>query len=437
MLQRTRLASIFAVFTLIAASGCSSATKGGSDGGGDAEVAPGTDSGEESLFGDTDVSREAGGDDVTDPGWECLSSADCAAEGKICSCRHLCVEPGERECTADINCGCTEDAGCSFCDPCTHMCYPQKKLCEPCTPAVCDPLTGTCEESGQQCADYGVCLEYVSGNAFCGQECITDKGCPPTYLCKEIPGAASRQCVPILQDCQPTETCQADAECPYGQVCSDALKVCAQGCQDDDSCGVEEGTGIKLICSAFRCARPCDPINNPCDAGFECDLDGRCKKPGFCLDWRDCVELATYCDPEEHVCKPGCLQDLDCKQAKKECEDMVCVDKACKAAWSCAFGQMCRVDEAAQDYGLCYTPEGKYCEACNGQDSKSCGEENLCANFQDEDGNDLGAFCLVPCTDDPKNRCPQGYQCSEVQVSETEKKDMCWRSCPKPPVTDY
>ncbi len=126
------------------------------------------------------------------------------------------------------------------------------------------------------------------------------------------------------------------------------------------------------------------------------------------------------------------------KTAAQVCENMSCVTRACKAAWSCAFGQMCELDEAAETYGDCYEPEGPYCDECDGQDPDSCGEENLCVNFQDEDGNDKGAFCLVACNlDDPDNLCPQGWECAELEDQDGNVDHQCARTCYQPPVTDY
>jgi hypothetical protein len=140
----------------------------------------------------------------------------------------------------------------------------------------------------------------------------------------------------------------------------------------------------------------------------------------------------------DNLCKPGCLEDIDCKTAKQICENKQCVVKPCKAAWSCPFGQMCQNDAGSATLGECYEPEGKYCDPCDGQDVKSCGEGNMCVNFQDEDGNDKGAFCLVGCDlADPDNVCPQGWQCQELEDQDGKKQKMCARTCYKPPVTEY
>lgn len=429
--------------------GCSSSSDGASPGGGSDLDAAGDASDAVTVLPDgatvTDTEKDS---DAVDPslGWECEEDVDCAG-ALICDCKHKCREPGWLFCAGTL---CRDEASCDkwdkcvrcesdmncghgmFCDPCSHMCHEQRGLCDPCTPTVCDPVSGVCEESGSQCIDYGVCIEYVDGNSYCGVACLSDYGCPPQYKCREIPGIADMQCIPETGTCENLVECESDTDCVYGEICNESLGVCAMGCLDDEACSGD------LICSGFHCTTPCDDVNNPCAADYECADDGRCKKPGSCIDWRDCEEPETYCDLESHMCKPGCMQDVDCKTAAKVCENMSCVTRACKAAWSCAFGQMCRLDEVAEDFGDCYEPEGPYCDACNGDDPDSCGEENLCVNFQDEDGNDKGAYCLVACNlADPDNLCPQGWECAEIEDQDGNVDHQCARTCYQPPVTDY
>ena len=433
---------------------CSSTSSNG-NGNGDADT-QGGDTDVVATDGVTPPIDGKGGEaEALDPSafWECADDKPCA-DDKLCNCNHKCVDRGllycnkgsktqlcgKQEdcpdlwdacvpCTGDLNCGSD-----NYCDPCAHQCYPRRSLCQPCTPAVCDPATGVCAESGTQCGDYAACIEFMDGNAYCGEGCnaTTGYGCPPQFVCHAIPGIAQGQCLPETGVCGSLSNCESDADCPYGEICNDMLKVCAPGCIDDGTCP------SGLICSGFHCTDPCDAVNNPCDPGFECTEEGRCQKPGYCIDWRDCVEPATYCDLNDHLCKPGCLEDIDCKTAKQICEDKACVTKPCKAAWSCSFGQMCQNDAGAANLGECYEPEGPYCDTCNGDDVKSCGETNMCVNFQDEDGNDKGAFCLVACDQtDPDNVCPQGWQCQEVEDQDGNKQKECVRTCYKPPVTDY
>jgi hypothetical protein len=436
---------------LILALACSSSSEGSGGGGGD-----GADTGgavtDTSANPDGATQGDAGGDtgEPVQPPWECTTDDDCDG-GQVCDCSHACIEPGWLFCAGELckdeaSCSkwsecqpCERDANCGsakYCDPCVHMCYEQRDLCDPCTPMQCDPVAGTCEESGNQCAEAGACIEYVDGGAYCARACMNDYGCPLNYKCREIPGFPQKQCIPETGSCENLTECETDADCQdqgYGFICNEALHICAPGCIEDESCPGD------LICSGFHCTEACDPINNPCPEGFECDPeDGRCKKPGSCFDWRDCEEPETYCDPEDNMCKPGCLTDVDCKTASKVCENMACVRKACEAAWSCGFGQVCQVDEAAEDFGDCYEPEGPYCDECDGNDMDSCGTENLCVSFQDPDtGEDLGAFCLVACDlDDELNKCPQGYECAEIEVDGTMEY-QCARQCPKPPITEW
>ncbi|MFT5431631.1 MAG: hypothetical protein ACI9OJ_002328 [Myxococcota bacterium] len=338
----------------------------------------------------------------------CGSPADCDA-GQLCDCLGRCVPPG----IAGIN-GCTEDKNCgsdNYCDTCASACRPIKELC-----AVC--------EGDNECEDGAACLDFATGGRFCLQACVSDVGCPqPGFSCFEVDGQAQKQCVPLSGKCQTPALCQDDVECEFGAICD--LGKCRPGCPDDAACPNGK------VCSKFRCDDACDDATNPCGAGQLCQ-EGHCKKEGGCLEAADCVDPETYCDLAEELCKPGCLQDFDCKASGKECKGGTCVDKGCTGNFLCAFEQVCNMDS-----GKCEQAVGPYCEPdCDPMSDTACGgEPNRCLELQDDEGNSLGAFCFVGCGPDPANACPQGYACQELKDDmDMVQAVLCIRDCTTKPL---
>jgi hypothetical protein len=354
---------------------------------------------------------------------ECASDSDCAADARICDCSGHCVLPGLGPCEEDKNCG-----GGKYCDPCVKQCYEKKPLCAACrSEHLCNPLTSECIPTGSQCeVDGSRCLDFVTGGSFCGQACLSDAGCPGGYGCLDLAdiGIGVKQCVPKSGSCQKVKECEKDVDCEFGNICN-AQFVCVAGCQKDTEC--PQGK----VCSGFRCTAACDPVNNPCPEGQTCDVGGHCEIPGGCVDAFDCEDPETYCQPDTHLCVPGCLSTFDCKSAGKECEGGVCVQAGCPSTDWCAFGQVC--DKATAE---CVVPPEPFCKpGC--QKDEECGPEpSKCIEIQDEEGTSKGKFCFPKCYDDPENPCPQGYQCVELTDQDGKPAGkVCARACDKPPVT--
>ena len=335
----------------------------------------------------------------------CQDDSDCTDQ--ICDCLGRCVEPGVAglTCVEDINCG----SG-YFCDTCAGVCRAQNQLCEPCS----DSTT---------CADDGVCVDFASGGRYCLRQCETDFGCPqPEYSCKAIDGVNTSQCVPATGSCVQLTECSVTSDCELGERC--LAGKCSPGCQDDAECGAN-------ICSAFDCVPPCSETN-PCPTGWDCEPSGHCKLEGGCLEPSDCLEAETYCDVNTNLCQPGCLTDFDCKSSAKQCTDGKCEPKGCTANYFCAFEEVCDFST-----GKCIPAPGPHCEAgCDPQSETACGgKPNWCLSLQDADGNDQGAFCFVGCSDDPKNLCPQGYQCQEIKDDTgATQGTICGRDCTVSPI---
>lgn len=341
---------------------------------------------------------------------KCTSADDCDAAKPICDCIGRCVPAGIAEipsCTADKNCGSE-----NYCDVCAAVCRPLKTLCEPC-------------EAAGECQDDGACIDFQAGGRFCLRACVADPGCPqPGFRCEQVAGQSQKQCVPLSGVCSQPTLCGGDVDCEFGAICSDTAGKCVPGCPSDDVCPTGQ------VCSAFRCSPACSD-ESPCPEGQECDDKGHCKLPGGCLEPADCLEPETYCDPQENLCKEGCLQDFDCKSSAKECLAGSCADKGCTANYYCAFGEVCELET-----GTCKMAEGPYCEpGCDPQSEASCGgEPNLCLSLQDDEGNELGDFCFVACGPDPANACPQGYACQELEHPEKGVFHLCFRDCTYDPL---
>lgn len=340
-----------------------------------------------------------GADGRCAPRTACTDDSACAG-GEACDvCLGVCVtaDAGATVCSMDANCSFEE-----FCDPCIGRCQPRLELCDPCT-------------DDAQCGDGGdLCLDYAAGGRFCGQGC---GACPVGYTCDP----SSSQCVAISGDCGGVRECDEPADCPAGETCLPTF-VCGPGCTENEACPGDE------VCQAGTCSAPCT-TDADCPAGGECGDDGICRVPGGCLTSADCPEAETYCDRDTLQCVPGCETNNDCLDSSLECVAGSCVRRPCRGNWACAFGEVCDLDA-----GECVEAEGPYCDACNGDDIDSCGTENACLSFEDDDGGDAGAFCLVACAEEGDNACPQGYGCEELDLGDQGIRRVCARQCPRDPV---
>lgn len=337
----------------------------------------------------------------------CREDVDCGGSGLVCDCHGACVAAGTVACTEDRNCGVPR-----WCNTCTGFCEEQVALC-----------TG-CEEA-RACLDGGACLPYASGGSFCGLACVTDAGCPKGYGCQAIGGVAEKQCVARSGSCESLGLCSKDSECPIGQVCNEGSRTCAPGCTEDGQC--QNGQ----VCVQARCVPPC-ANDDACTAPATCQ-GGKCKVPGACEKASDCPTPETYCSRESGTCVAGCQEDLNCQDAAKKCEGGVCVAKGCEHNFECAFGKVCE-----KSTGACvpYPSSEPHCATCDAQaeTNPGCADPNLCATFQDADGNAKGDFCLVPCKDDPVDRCPQGWGCQKVTDENGGERFFCARPCYIAPV---
>ncbi len=359
----------------------------------------------DTTSGDTTVAVPDGNAEETPLEGVCRSDADCTGAQEICDCEGRCVVPTGKSCTEDRNCGVP-----NWCNTCTGHCEPQVGVCEPC-------------RDGRACLDDGACLTYQSGETYCGLSCVTDVGCPRGFGCLDLDGLG-KQCVARSGSCGELGLCDSDRDCPAGTICGDATKTCGPGCVEDGQC--QSGT----VCVAGRCVPPCDD-NADCTAPATC-TNGKCKVPGACELPADCPAPETYCDRVSGSCVPGCLVDPDCKDAAKRCDDGACVDKGCEHNYECAFGKVCESGQCVP-----FPANEPHCAVCEAdkETNPSCPEPNTCVRFQsNENEPPLGDFCLVPCKNDPIDRCPSGWQCQRFEDQSGGEQFYCARFCNLNPV---
>ena len=173
--------------------------------------------------------------------------------------------------------------------------FTQAKACDAC-------------ESSDNCAD-GYCLEWGSGETYCGQTCVSDSDCPPDFGCQGINAQIPSQCIPNNQYCH-----QAGANIPNGEFC-----------YGHETC---EGGLCLVLPNEVYCSQPC---TNVCPAGLAC-VGGACMKAGEtpyggeCEVSSDCASgvcvflaysygtCTQYCGQNGGLCPGGhqCLQDAVC-----------------------------------------------------------------------------------------------------------------------------
>lgn len=405
---------------------------------------------------------------------ECEKDEDCADKalslGKdpanfACNCNYECIEVApikDGGCHLDKNCGSE-----AYCDPCTKTCKPKLLPCQPCTSDIqCDPDT-RCVDSFSYMG-IGITMK----TKVCAPLCLvktrvcTVEGAPPgSFVCADadVGDPAYGACIPISLNCEDTvKKCHDDSDCAdpkkekcwpdlhicgcrdtlscdFGYYCNKHTHKCVEGCTSDTQCGAEK------VCEAGECQEACTgslangnvkgcPEELPQgfeDKAYDC-INGHCKIPGMCFQPIDCHEKENYCDAETHTCKPGCLFDFDCKSSAKICDTSTypgkCVDRGCTGNFECGCGEVCKLDEEK-----CVPAEGKYCEPCDQQKGEeACGDKSiLCIGFKDPETNeDKGSYCMPPCSPDPENPCPQGWQCQEVKDDKgISHGKVCIRFC--------
>lgn len=397
-------------------------------------------------------------------GYTCFTSGECGMGKKCqngfcveqfaCNCEHKCISA---QCLSDDNCGSDK-----YCDPCYKVCLQKLPACARCTADnQCEGLMTRCVKEVTVAG-----VTTVFPEAICAPWCplatsvCAVEGAPQgAYICASIGDPKDGVCVPESLDCGKVgKKCEKDEDCedpikqkcwpdrhvcgcrdalscPFGEACHPLTHQCIPGCTTDVECGVGK------VCAAGLCRDACKKEGDVvigCDdpppmegKEWDCDEKGHCYIPGMCFSPLDCREKETYCDTETHECKPGCLIDFDCKSSAKICDPISkkCLDKPCSGNFECACGEVC---DLKADPPTCKPAQGKYCEPCDPQKGEeACGDKDtLCVEFQTEDGQSKGAYCMPPCSEDPENPCPQGWQCQEIKDTQGNSYGKkCIRFC--------
>ena len=238
----------------------------------------------------------------------CVADTDCASAGYACNAAGACV-PGEQVMDA-----CEDDS--NTC-PVGTVCHDFFGRCAPACQG--DQQCYTTFGAGYACLHEGVCGVHPAVPA----DCTADAQCPFGQVCQTgmdrcvPPCASDDECLSDLAPycnsagrCvaqQPGLDCQADDQCPAGQVCmketTEGMAVCLAPCESSEAC---VAVWWSLVCHADH---KCYPTGTPdqceqdsqCQAGLVChtqivgDISGFCGEP--CDNEGDCNRWDTelYC----------------------------------------------------------------------------------------------------------------------------------------------
>lgn len=321
----------------------------------------------------------------------CTSDAQCAP-GERCGMFLGACKPGG-ECPPQtgrcvpVDPGCASDADCGPSERCAH--YPvdcvQGYECEP-LPGRCEPVIQSCEQ-----LDEKACLARADCEAmYEGPRCGNDPepahfvGCKPAAC---LPVMCLLYCEKGFQTdergcptCACDDSCQSDADCGAGQVCSLPEIVCPPGmactqvargacvdapksCTDDGQCAAGERCSFNpmLNCGgATNCMGTCEP--------------NRCKQDADCRAGESCIFLMyeVACPPNDPACPyygtcnalpKGCSADSDCA-ANEQCGMVDCgPNMDCALQGQCVPRPTCASD-ADCDWTTSCQPDPT--DRCNG-----------------------------------------------------------------------
>ncbi len=306
-------------------------------------------------------------------------------------------------------------------------------------------------KSGEFCNGLGQCVELRPADndaedVLC--QAGTNVDCPTGYVCgdndKCVEGCDSRADCPVYWDCAnrkcfkpgidgDEETgCKTSDDCPQGKVCSGGL--CVFPNQDGDAeefecmaaCATDLDCNPGNYCGAGNCCRRDCSENKDCPQGLLCQVErGKCVNPPTdqdndvpeaiaCTAEPDSCAIHSYC--KNGVCDFDCIEDKDCNDPKKSCDNK----GRCVTADADADADVDK-DDALNSCGKdedC--PAGYYCAssllkcAFDCQNNDQCGPGSYCDNrgrcqTSAEEG-DQDNHCLV------NEDCILGYYCGPNNV---------------------
>lgn len=226
--------------------------------------------------------------------------------------------------------------------------------CHPVTPPPNTKCTGTSQcQANQICTDVG-----------CVNVCQADSDCPQGDVCK------SNQCVAPSTSPGNILTCTKDSDCPSGEACvgTGQWATCtakSNVCQYSSECAQGK------VCADGECLTDCSqgqtcPTGTACTkgiceptAGSQCTTDAQCSgstpkcENGSCVAACDPNSVSTsqcaageYCD--NGACVPDTRPQPNCGDASQCLSNQVCLDGFCR--YSCGTDTDCKLIDARIGY---------------------------------------------------------------------------------------
>jgi|GEM_PF-2161297 len=263
------------------------------------------------------------------------------------------------------------------------------------------------------CAEGYFCMAKTRDDpyAFCTKECLDDRNCPPSMICKSLGEGERAYCMPRGY----CDRCLFDDECGYaGDKCitdDNGNKFCSKQCTlEGKTCPVDSSC-VEIEAGVFQCMP--DYEGHSCKGGGE--LCSPCETDGDCLQGGKCIE-----DYYTHV---------------KFC-GVPCNDPSCPAPdeYYCNEDNQCRPRK-----GSCTHPSGGGLICDNCEDFTDC-KTGFCIGFPDEYHTVCGEDCSETRTcSSPWATCYQitsgtqvvGYNCLPLEtISNCFQYKQCTTYCP-------
>jgi hypothetical protein len=281
-----------------------------------------------------------------------------------------------------------------------------------------------------ECGPYRTCNTTTG---LCG--CVDSRGCGDgefcnaVFQCQVVAGCTDNAdcegqgsgllCNVKTGQCEPSDLCYDDSQCPLGRVCDRQVAACLAGCRDEADCILGSACIRATTADVLgQCRQDACSSNSECRAGYNCDLasntcffDSRGPFCGPCQNFsnNECGDdPANYClidtgDPagRSHFCGVDCSQEQGCPSGY-ECSDVIIVGPPATprcAVESCREGR-CSINTGvtcAQARDCPLGPPGGDCP--RGQEGLCAGTtDRACRSDADCEGGSEGACRKASCS---------------------------------------